>query len=130
MRLIVFCDNQTPRGFLVEPMYDSGPLLPALAGKVVTMMKQSVHDRPRPISNCRMHHHACRLVDHQNVGVLVQNFERNLLRLCFDGLSSGLRDIYAFTPPEPDPGLGGQLAIDEHASRTDPFLQLRAGMVR
>ena len=77
-----------------------------------------------------MHDHAGSLVNDQNIGILVKNFERKLLGLCIDRLPDWLGNLNALPTPQLDSGLGRHLPIHQHASSAHPLLKLRAGVSR
>ena len=75
--LVVLGDDQQPRGVAIEPMDDPRPRrLLATGGPPLERLRERSH----PVTARRMHDHAGRLVDHQQVLVLVGDAE---LRLAF-----------------------------------------------
>ena len=65
-RVVLGHDHQARRA-AVEPMHDAGPLLAADAAQVVDVMEQRVDQRAAGVSGGRMHDHARRLVDDDEV---------------------------------------------------------------
>ena len=67
-------------GVLVEPVHDAGPLDAADAAEAVAAMgDQRIDQRALRVAGGRMHHQACRLVDHDERVVLVDDIERDVL---------------------------------------------------
>ena len=69
--------HQGAGGVLVEPVDDPRPELGADAAEVRAVIEQAVDERPGVMARGRMHDQPRRLVDHQDVGVFVQDVERN-----------------------------------------------------
>ena len=65
-------------------MYDARPLASADAGKILAMGQQRVHQRVLLMSGARVHDDSRRLVQHEQVVVFENYFQRDLLRLRFD----------------------------------------------
>src|SRR5215471_9034236 len=80
VRGVVLRDDHQPRGAPIEPMDDAGPLLSADAAQVADVMEQRVHERAARMSGSGMDDHAGGLVDDDQVGVLIQDSQRQ--RLC------------------------------------------------
>ena len=79
MRAVVLGDHHQAGGVLVEPVHDARPLHPADAGEAVAAMgDQRIHQRSRGVSGGRMHHEPCRLVDDDDVLVLIDDVERDV----------------------------------------------------
>jgi hypothetical protein len=65
---VVFGRDQAAAGFFVKTMNDAGPRHPANAAELpAAVMKQGVDQRVLPVARGRMHDHARRLVEHQQV---------------------------------------------------------------
>ncbi|CDC60272.1 unknown [Clostridium sp. CAG:448] len=80
---IVFGNNQQPAGVLVNPVYDSRANHPTDTGQMpAAMPEQCVDQRPVRISGRGMHHHPRRLIDDNDVIILINDIQRNFLRLC------------------------------------------------
>ncbi len=87
VRAVGLGDDHQAGGVLVEPVHDARPLHAADAGQAVAAMgDQRVDQRARPVAGGRMHDEAARLVDDDEVVVLVDDGER-------DGLAFGLRRL-------------------------------------
>ena len=81
MRAVVLRHHHQPGGVLVEPVHDAGPPLAADAGEAVAAMgDQRVDQRAGPMAGGRMDHQIARLVDDDDVVVLIDDLERNRLR--------------------------------------------------
>ena len=73
--------DEQSRGVAIEPMDDAGPV--GLAARCATG-NQPVDERSAGVAGRRMHHDARRLVDDEQVLVLVRDPERHVLRLHLD----------------------------------------------
>ncbi len=74
-------DDQQARRVLVEPMHNAGPAHSPDSRKVVTAMgDERVDKRAGPVAGSRMDDEACRLVDHDQIRILVDDLERNGFR--------------------------------------------------
>ena len=62
-------------------MDDARPLLAADAAEIVDVMEQRVDQRAAVVSGGRMHDHAGRLVDDDEVAILVEDRQRQRFRL-------------------------------------------------
>jgi len=77
MRRIGLRHDQQPRRILVEPMDDPRPADPANARKAVaTMCDERVDQSTGGMSRRRVHHESRRLVDHDQIIVLVRDGKR------------------------------------------------------
>ena len=77
---VILRHHQAAAGFLVEPMDDARPRDAADAAELTgAMMQQRVDQRVLLMAGRRMHDQTRRLVEHQQVLVLVKYFQRNLL---------------------------------------------------
>ena len=87
MRGVVLGDDEQSRGSLVEAMHDAGTLDAADAGKAVAAMgDERVDERSACVSGARVHDEVRRLVDDDDVAILVDDVE-------IDGLGGGLRRL-------------------------------------
>ena len=71
-------------------MYDAGADRAADAGQLPgTVVEQCIDEGAVRVAGGRVNHHALRLVDHQQVIILVHNIKRNVLGLRLNGLRVG-----------------------------------------
>ena len=74
-------------------MHDAGPAHAADTRKTfAAMSNQGIHERSGPIAGRRMHHEAARLVDNDNVVVLVDDRKRDVLGVRFGRFDLGPED--------------------------------------
>ena len=89
-RVVLGDDHQAGRA-AIEPMHDARPLLAADAAQIVNLMEERVHQRAARVPGRRVNDHARRLVDDDEVRILVE--DRHVERF---GLAAS---------PRPPPGL-------------------------
>src|SRR5262245_30570518 len=109
-------------------MDDSGALFPADAAQVVDVMEQRVDERSARMARCRMDDHTSRLVDNDQIMILVEDWkwERFGLWLRLDRL----RHIDNHRLPGLDRLIGfGHTAADPYGLVFDEALNLRPGSV-
>jgi hypothetical protein len=108
-------------------MHDAWPLLAPDAAEIVDVMKQRVHQRAGVMSCRRMDDHPRRLVDDDEVGVLVEDRQRQRFRLgrrlrelrdINDDLLAGLHRLVRLAAAHADPDV----------TLLDQALNLRAGI--
>ena len=98
VRCIVLCHHQQSAGVLIDAVHDAGANLPADAGQAaLAMPQQGIDQGAVRVAGGRVHHHALGLVDHQQVGVLIHDIQRDLLRNGLDGLC--VRDLQQHSVP-------------------------------
>ena len=68
----------TPGGAAIEAVHDARAQLAADAAQVVDVVQQGIHHRAAAVAGGRMHDHARRLVDHDHVGVFVEDRQRQV----------------------------------------------------
>ena len=78
-------DEEDARGVAVEAVDDAGAELAADAGEVADVVEQGVDEGARAVAGRGMHDDARRLVDRDQVLVLVEDRERDRLGLDRDG---------------------------------------------
>ena len=78
MRLVIFGNDQAAARVFVETMHNSGTLFPADSGQRLAMMKQRVDQRVLAVAGSRMDDQAGRFVNHNQIIVFMENFERDL----------------------------------------------------
>ena len=76
---IVLGDDHHARGALVQPVHDARPQLAADAAEIRHVVEQRVDQRARRVAGGRVHDHPGRLVHDDDVGVLVEDGEREIL---------------------------------------------------
>lgn len=92
-------------------------------------MQEGIHHRSRPIPRCRMHDEAGLLIEHQEIGVFVENLKGNRLRPQIQRLGArhlqpdSITRLDLLTRPD-------GLPVDLNASFSDQPLQGRAGKGR
>ena len=84
---VVFRGNHHARGILIEAMNDAGAQVSVDPREIAAVMEQCVDERPRIYARGRVHDHAARLVDDDNVRILIEDIQRDVLctdlnRLC------------------------------------------------
>ena len=122
---VVLGGHQHTGGSAIEPVHDAGTQHAADAGQVGTVVEQRVHQRTARVSGRRVDHQAGRLVDDDQVRVLVQDDERD--RFGSRGERRGFGRIDGDLRSRGDPlRRAGAAAIDRDAPRFDPALRLRA----
>ena len=78
VRVIVLGDREEPGGAPVQPVDDAGAPRAADAGEPrAAVGEERVDEGPRPMSRARVHDEPHRLVHHQEVGVLVDDGQRD-----------------------------------------------------
>ena len=86
MSAVVLGHHHQPGGVLVQPVHDAGPPDAADPGKARAAMRdQRVDQCAGLVAGGRMHHEALRLVDDDDVVVLIDDVERDILALGFGG---------------------------------------------
>ena len=87
VRFVVFGDDETTAGVLVEPVNDAGSRDAAdAAERAPAVMEQGVDERVFLVAGGGMHDQSGGFVQHEQRLVLKKNGERNFLRLGFGGL--------------------------------------------
>ena len=123
MRLLGARDDEQAGGVAVEPVDDPGPVRRVAAGEAAD---QPVDERPRRVARRRVHDDPRRLVDHEQVLVLVGDTQRNVLA---DDLSARhLRELDLEPLPALQPAaLGDALAVQRRRPAFDQALGRTAG---
>ena len=96
-RLGILGGDNDSGGVLVQPVYNTRPDLSGW--KVVpnspAMPEDRVHQGPRPVAAGRVYHHALRLVNNQDVAVLVEYMKVDGFRFNVNLRSRGVGDLQA-----------------------------------
>ena len=80
--LVVLCADQQAAGVLVDAVDNALPLHTVAGGELSLAVKeQGVDQRPLLVARAGVHHHVFGFVDHQQMLVLVDDVQRDLLRL-------------------------------------------------
>ena len=125
MHAVALTHHQDPGGILVDAMDDSRAQFTANAAQVCAVAEQRIDQGTVGVARGRMHHHAGRLVDHDQMLVLIEDGQRNVLSNR-PGLNWRRLPDDRFIPwTQLGAGLGG-FAVDQHAALIDQTLDLRA----
>ena len=124
---VVLCHHQQAAGVLINAVDDAGADLAANAGKAaLAVPQQGVDQRAVRVAGCGVHHHALGLVDHQQMGILVDDIQRDILRHGLDGLC--VRDLQQHGVSCLEfQAFGHSLAVALHMTLGHQRLQRRAG---
>ena len=121
-------DDEQSRGVLVEPVHDAGA---RHSRELRIEREQGVLQGARSYARTRVHHKACRLVDHQHRRIAMHDAKGHR-RLA--GLDAGLgRELGAHTHPlTTDRKLAsrGRCAFEQHPPLENPALQARPRVLR
>ena len=80
MRRVILRDHHHARRAAIEPVHDPRPELSTDSAQVVHMVEQRVDERAAGMPGRGVDDHSGRLVEHDDVGVLIQDGERKVLR--------------------------------------------------
>jgi hypothetical protein len=119
VRAIALGDDHRAAGVLVEPVDDAGAERAADPAEVPAMKQQRVDQRAAGMSGRGMHDQAGRLVDGDQVGVLVQHGERQVLGDQLDRLGGRDVDLDRVAGAHPLAGLGDRRAMDPDLRAVD-----------
>ena len=78
-RRVVLGDHQQARGVLVDAVNDARAELAADAAQIADARQERVHQRPLRVTRSGMHHQPRRLVDDDQLRILVHHHQRDLL---------------------------------------------------
>lgn len=93
MRKVVFRRDEQTGCVLVDAVHDAGPPLPADAGEAVAAVgEQGVDERAVLVAGRGVHDHAARLIDDDEVIVLIHHVQRQILRHQLRGRGIRQRD--------------------------------------
>lgn len=129
VRLCGFCRDHDAAGILVEPVDDTGP--PDAADTlqaVATMEDQRVDQRTGQVSRRRMHHHAGRFVDHDQMVVFKNDVKRDVLAMRYRVYRCRYRQAENVVRFDPVGGLGYRRARfgERQIAVLDKPLEIRA----
>jgi hypothetical protein len=126
VRPVVLRHHHQPGGVLVEPVHDARPPDAADAGKACAAMgDQRVHQRAGLVPRGGMHHEASRLVDDDNVVVLVDDIERDILARGLGGHRLRNVDCDRIADSDMISGVADGSAFQAHGARKDQRFQPR-----
>ena len=81
MRRIILRANHNTAGVLIKTMHNARTDNTVDARQILAMIQQRIHQRTAVIAGSRMHHHAARLIDNHDILILIDDIQRNILRL-------------------------------------------------
>ena len=117
--------QQHARGVAVEAVHDAGPIGAADPGQRAEPMDERVHHRAVSRAGRGVHDHAGRLVDGEQVGVLIEDDQGERLGLGREPRGRGQLDLEPRAGAEEVRALARR-AIDPHPPCVDQPLRLRA----
>ena len=129
VRRVVLGDDHQSRRAAIEPVHDAGPLLAADAAQVVDVMEERVDERAARMPGGRVHDHAGRLVDDDEVAILVEDRQRQ--RFGLRHRIDRLRDLDRDRPGRSCTGWFGfrRAPADADVAVLDQPLNLRARLI-
>ncbi len=78
-------NDERAAGFTIEAMDDAGTQIAIHRRQRAEVMEQRVDEGAAAMPRPGVDHHACGLIDHDDVGVFIQDFERQIFGLGFEG---------------------------------------------
>ena len=127
--LLAFGDDNAAGCVLIEPMHDARAHLAADAGQVGAMVQQAIHQGAVLVAGGRMHGEASGLVDHNQVGVLVQHIKGDRLRFEIGKRFGGRHpQLHLIAGPEGGFGTTGD-AVHPHKAGVDELLNPGAALL-
>ncbi len=131
VRAIVLGHDQQAAHVLVQTMDDARAQHAADAGQAVgTVGEQGVDQGTARVARRRMHHEACRFVEHEQVLVLEHDVERTRLRLRQRRPRLGHAHRVALTRFDPARSLGYHRIVAPDLAGSDQVLEARARQFR
>jgi len=115
---IVLGHYHEPGRVLVEAMHDPRPLDTTDARQVLAVMEQGVDQGARGVARGRMNDHPGRLVEHEEITVLVDDIQGYLLGLDLHRYGRRLVDNHLVTGSDED-GRPGGLTVPGDAAAID-----------
>jgi hypothetical protein len=123
VRLLGSRDDQKAGGVAVETVDDARTLWVSSRNATI---EQGLDERPTFVPRCRVHYEARRLVDYEQMLVLVGDPQLELLGLQRNGRRSGCQLKLDRLPALETKALRARLAIHEHCPRAEQALRLPA----
>jgi hypothetical protein len=111
----------------IQAMNDPGPGFTADPAQIPYMVQKRVHESAGPMARTGMDHHSCLFVQHGDVAVLIQDFERERLASHTGRLDRRDLDAYEIALVHRQVGAGIS-ACDRDVPRGDQFLNLGTRM--
>ena len=116
---IRFGHHETAAGALVETVHNPRAGDAANASQLaVTMMQQGIDEGVRKITGGWMHNNSCRLIEDNQIGILIQYNQWNVFRQGRQWLRRRNIDGDLIAGPDPIAGLG-RLIVDAHGAGRD-----------
>src|SRR5678816_2913962 len=110
-------------------MHDAGSQFAADSAEIRDVVQESVDERSRRMTRTWVNDHSWRLVDDDDVRILVKDFQRR--RFGLDGGRHRLRQIYDDSIAGMHRKIGANVApTHTHSSVSNELLDLRPGMIR
>ena len=120
MSCVAFRHNQKAGRILVDPMNDPRPLCAADTRQAIAaMVHQRIDQRPRGRAGCRMHDHARRLVDDDQMIILEDDIKRDVFGQQIAFHCSGDCDFHRIPCVHAGLGIGDNLPSNLHAPLFD-----------
>ena len=108
---VIFADDDTAGGILVDPVDYARPEYAVDSGKAVAAVKKNGIDKSAGIMSCsRMDDHILWLIDDQNIIVFIEDIQRNVLGKYIRQHPHGKKDRYRLTFDGTGAGLDGFLS--------------------
>ena len=85
MGLVVLGHNDATTGLLVESVDDTGSVLLRSCGEGASMVEQGIDKSALFVSRSDMDDHSGRFVDHQQIGIFMEDLQGNILGSCPGG---------------------------------------------
>ncbi len=125
MGALVLCQQDQAGGLFVQAMDDARPLLAADPLNIRLITQHGIHERPGSVSRGRMHHHASRFIDNDQVLIFEDDIEGDILR--DQAHRRGWRDSYRHprTTFQRLTRFFGDAAVHIHKSTRDESLDAR-----
>ena len=111
VRFVILGYHQQAAGVFVQSMHDARAHFAADARQLIEVIHQRVHQRAVRVAGSGMHHHAAGLDHYSQMLVLIENFQRNILRLGLRGLEIGHGQNHLCAGCRLRGGLGFRLAV-------------------
>ena len=122
-------DNKNPGGIFINPVNDPRSQLTPDPSQVLTMVQQSVNQGSTIMSGSGVYHHPSRLVNHDQLRVFVEYFERKIFWNCFDWFRLRAGNNNQFAASEFNTHLS-RGTIQQNLPGTDHLFDLRATQFR